>query len=132
MTTEIPRQDTEFVTNFIQRLQSSHKEEWAYNIQATSKLDSFARYKTELNLSKYLSHIPNPFHRAVLAKLRTTNHSLEIELGRHRNIPRMDRACRICKTGAVETEQHFLLECAAYEDLRHQLFCEIGSLPCVT
>ena len=62
MTTEIPRQDTEFVTNFIQRLQSSHKEEWAYNIQATSKLDSFARYKTELNLSKYLSHIPNPFH----------------------------------------------------------------------
>ena len=33
MTTEIPRQDTEFVTNFIQRLQSSHKEEWAYNIQ---------------------------------------------------------------------------------------------------
>ena len=38
----------------------------------------------------------------------------------------MDRACRICKTGAVETEQHFLLECAAYEDLRHQLFCEIA------
>ena len=38
----------------------------------------------------------------------------------------MDRACRICKTGAVETELHFLLECAAYEDLRHQLFCEIA------
>ena len=64
--------------------------------------------------------------RTMFAKIRTTNHSLEIELGRHRNIPRMDRVCRICKTGLVETELHFLLECSAYEDLRHQLFCEIA------
>ena len=28
--------------------------------------------------------------------------------------------------GAVETELHFLLQCAAYEDQRHQLFCEIA------
>ena len=39
-----------------------------------------ASYKTELTLSKYLSHIANPFHRTVFAKLRTMNHSLEIEL----------------------------------------------------
>ena len=36
------------------------------------------------------------------------------------------RVCQICKTGAVETELHFLLECAAYEDLRNQRFCEIA------
>ena len=106
-----------------QRLQTSHREEWAYNIQTTSKLDSFARYE----MSKHLSHIANPMHRTMLAKIRTTNHSLEIELGRHRNILRMDRVCRICKTGLVETELHFLLECSAYEDLRQQLlFCEIA------
>ena len=26
----------------------------------------------------------------------------------------------------MEMEQHFLLECAAYEDLMHHLFCEIA------
>ena len=121
MVMEMPGQETEFVAKFVQRLETSHREEWAYNVQTTSKLDSFAGYKTELKMSKYLSHIANPMHRTVFAKIRTTNHSLEIELGRHRNIPRMDRVCRICKTGLVETEQHFLLECSAYEDLRHQL-----------
>ena len=134
---EMSGQETEFVAKFIQRLQTSHREEWAYNVQTTSKLDSFARYKTELKMSEYLSHIANPMHRTMFDKIRTTNHSLEIELGRHRNIPSVRARARELfvaawtgyvgyVTGLVETELHFLLECSAYEDLRHQLFCEIA------
>ena len=99
MTTELPWQDTDLLLTS----STDSRKLGAYSVQTTSKLDSFASYKTELTMSKYLSHIANPFHRTVFAKLRTTNHSLEIELGRHRNTPRTSRVCRICITGAVET-----------------------------
>ena len=52
---------------------------------------------------------------------------LNIEKGRHNNIPRDLRYCPFCPT-RVETEIHFLLECNAYVDERKQL---LESLPSI-
>lgn len=65
----------------------------------------------------YFNHIP----RAKLQysiKLRTISHDLIDEIGRRKNIPKDLRLCH-CKK-AVETEEHFLLRCVEYTDIRYK------------
>ena len=60
-------------------------------------------------------------HRKALAKLRTSNHSLCIETGRHKNIDRFFRICPYCDlfdVKVLENEYHFVMECPLYCDLR--------------
>ena len=52
----------------------------------------------------------------MLAKLRLSSHSLQIEMGRRNNIPREQRRCH-CRE-PVEDELHFLLRCPSYDDIR--------------
>jgi hypothetical protein len=46
--------------------------------------------------------------------------AFELECNRAANRARVERVCRVCTAGAVEDERHFLLECAAYTQLRAQ------------
>ena len=57
-------------------------------------------------------------NRKILTKIRCSDHCLEIEKGRHRNIPRNDRICKLCDKNEIETEDHFLLRCNMYCQLR--------------
>ena len=63
-----------------------------------------------------------PKYRSALAKLRTGILPLEIEVGRYRNLPEDERFCKICDTGLVEDELHFLFNCPAYDDIRKSFF----------
>ena len=52
-----------------------------------------------------------------------SSHNLLIETGRHKNIPRDQRICPMCKlqfgqNSDIEDEYHFLLICPTYRDLR--------------
>ena len=47
------------------------------------------------------------------SKLRVSNHKLETELGRYRNIPSKERYCRVCKSNQIEDEFHFIM-CVEY------------------
>ena len=49
-------------------------------------------------------------------------HNLQIEKGRHANIPYRDRKCPICKSGEVEDEYHFLMQCQSITEIRTDLF----------
>ena len=53
-------------------------------------------------------------------RFRMGYHLLPIEQGRHINLPRNRRVCRLCRTGALGDERHMLLECSALADLRQQ------------
>ena len=53
-----------------------------------------------------------------MAKIRISAHNLTVQKGRYTGIPRYDRICKVCNTGSIENEQHFLLECPAYKLLR--------------
>ena len=64
-----------------------------------------------------------------LAKLRLSDHKLEIEVGRYNNTIRAQRICRLCKTG-VEDVAHFLMLCDKTKEERilfHNEICEFNA-----
>ena len=59
------------------------------------------------------------------SRLRVSNHKLEIELGRFKNIPPEERYCRLCNLNQVEDKFHFIMSCSVYSEHREQLFQQI-------
>ena len=58
----------------------------------------------------------------LVAQLRMGSHHLRYETGRRR-VPKEvweEITCIFCNKGVVEREWHFVMECAAYEDIRSQ------------
>ena len=82
-----------------------------------TKLDFYREIKNDFSMENYL-HIDNFDIRKTIAKFRCSDHSLEIEKGRHKKIPRTGRICKLCDKGLVETEEHFLLKCDKYDPLK--------------
>ena len=67
--------------------------------------------------------------KSVLAKLRTSNHKLAIETGRHCKpiVPVEQRLCTFCKSKCIEIledEFHFVLFCPLYQQHRIELIPE--------
>ena len=57
-----------------------------------------------------------------LAKLRISNHQLEIEIGRYKKKVIDQRLRKTCnENGCVEDEFHFLMTCKAYQTERNFL-----------
>ncbi len=83
------------------------------------KLGFYSKYKESFTQHQYLN-MPDFHDRQRITKLLCSDHSLEIETGRHRLIrkPREERTCTMCDLNQVEDEKHFLLDCPAYLDLR--------------
>ena len=63
--------------------------------------------------------------RSKIAKLRLSDHHLEIEQGRYYDIGRDRRICKCCGK-AVEDVGHFLIACKMYDTARNILFQEIA------
>ena len=56
-----------------------------------------------------------------------SSHKLQIEIGRYKNIEREKRLCKLCSMQKIEIEEHFLLECPAYNHQREILSIELNS-----
>ena len=94
--------------------------------QDQTRLQVYKTIKGEFMQSK---HLELPFFmRKVVSKIRCSDHPLEIEKGRHLNIPRTDRICKICTEGVIEDEEHFLLKCKIYQPLREKHFMYADNL----
>ena len=63
--------------------------------------------------------------RQLFTKFRVSDHSLEIESGRYKNIRREERKCRNCNLNEIGDEYHFFLKCTANHSLRNNLFNKI-------
>ena len=87
----------------------------------TSKMRFYKTFKECFEKEPYLDHLTNFHARKIITKFRCSDHRLEIEKGRHRNLPVENRICPVCRTD-VETELHFLQECAEYNNLRTRYF----------
>ena len=57
-----------------------------------------------------------------LCRLRISAHSIDMETGRHQNIPMENRICTNCRMNVLENEYHFLLVCHKFKDLRRKCF----------
>ena len=97
-----------------------HQEAFSDITSPTSKLRTYGLLKNEIGMEKYLTQIHNPVIRKSYTKFRLSNHSLNIEKGRHKNIPKELRFCPFCPN-QVETEIHFLIECKMYQSIKDDL-----------
>ena len=91
------------------------------NERHSNKLRFYKLFKTTFTREPYLTDISNFYLRKRLTKFRCSDHNLEIEVGRHKNIDAKDRICRICRQD-VETEEHFLRFCPTYSYIRTRYF----------
>ena len=101
-----------------------HQESFSTILNAQSKLRTYGLLKRDIGIANYLTTIKNPGLRRSVTKFRLSNHKLNIEIGRHKNIPKELRFCPFC-TRSVETEIHFLLECPVYTMARKEIENEI-------
>ena len=66
--------------------------------------------------------------RQLFTKFRVSDHELDIEIGRYKNIPREARTCKNCKSNDIDDEQHFFLNCEHNLHLRTKLFNDIAKI----
>ena len=90
-----------------------------------SRLKFYRKIKVEHGIEKYLDMTDTRMRR-LISKLRCSNHSLEIEKGRHKGgkTRTEDRICTFCNNGEVEDEEHFLFKCDTYTPLRDKHLLE--------
>ena len=111
---------TENVTNISKTrvkkiLVNDYIAKWKVDLPSISKARTFALHKTSYNFEPYLDLVKIRRHRVALSKLRLSDHSLMIEVGRHRR-PKLElgeRTCNICPN-IIEDETHFLVTCITH------------------
>ena len=85
---------------------------WSAKIKTVPKLKYYCMYKENFELEQYLLlNLPRKVKRQ-LSKYRIASHNLEVERGRHFNLPKEDRLCKLCGTNynrqENDCELHFL------------------------
>ena len=115
-----------YVTNWKLNLNNCHSNEKYYKNQSRSgKLATYKTLKKSFTLENYLSVISDKEKRTTFAKIRTSNHILEIEKGRHllKPLPAEQRICKMCNLNLVEDETHFIMVCPKFTTER-QMFLD--------
>ena len=79
-------------------------------VSMETKLSLLNNSKNVNEPARYLNSIPSRKYRSLLCKLRLGTLDLEIEKGRRHNIPRSERACKLCVSGETEDAIHFILK----------------------
>ena len=101
----------EFDKECKKRLIKKFTYEWKSKLKKEdSKLKLYDQIKHIFGKEKYLDEVVNYSMRKFITKFRCSDHKLEIEVGRHKKIPRENRVCRQCPND-IETELHFLCSC---------------------
>ena len=101
-----------------------HQEAFSTITSTQSKLRTYDLLKKQISIEKYLYEIPNPIIRHSCTKFRLSNHTLNIETGRHINIPKELHFCPFCPN-SIESEIHFLIECRTYKTLRDEILHQL-------
>jgi hypothetical protein len=74
---------------------------------------------TEWKMSPYLTNPRIPHKHCInLARFRTGNHDLRVEILKRIGTPREQRICNKCNCNSVQDEPHFILDCPVLDELR--------------
>jgi hypothetical protein len=106
------------------------EKEWIANMKKRPKLRSYILFKKKLEMETYLISENNKTARYILTSIRTGTNILRIDAGRWAQ-PReavQNRVCRVCLSGEVEDERHFIFDCKAYDNLRKSMISNLSSL----
>ena len=89
--------------------------------QGGNKLRTYGTFKQEHGTEPYISSILPSRHRSSYAKIRCGVAPNRLETVRYERLPIEQRTCFHCNE-SVESEEHVLINCPLYEDLRYRLF----------
>ena len=84
--------------------------------------------KNNYKKEPYLIDVKNFEDRRSLTKLRVSDHILEIERGRFKNVKREDRIRKFCNLKELDDEKHFFFSCTLNTSLRKDFFDHIKDL----
>ena len=85
---------------------------------------TYFSFKRHHRMEPYIYEAKNVHLRKVIARFRTGNHWLQINVGRHKRVAREHRFCPSCDH-VVEDEMHAVFTCLEFQHLRtkyHELF----------
>ena len=102
-----------------QTLKDLNIQTWHTELRDSSKGRTYALFKTDMELERYLLELPRNIYLPLL-KLRTANHKLPVEKGRWDRTAHQDRKCNLCLTNDVGDEFHYLLTCPFFENERKE------------
>lgn len=88
-----------------------------------NKLRTYRQMKRDFQVEPYCLEILSRKQRGALAKFRAGTAPIKVETGRYQNLHLSERVCFHCAS-CVEDEEHVLMICPIYEDLRFILLCE--------
>ena len=86
-----------------------------------NKLRTYCKFKSNIQTEPYL-YILVKSHRSAIAKFRCGVAPIRLETGRYEQLAPHERLCPLCQTNSIESEEHVILECNIYDDIRHNLF----------
>ena len=110
------------VNRYIGIMKNKYVSCWNQTLQQSHKLSFYCTIKDYYSPSPYLVLTrKNPSIKA-LVRFRISSHQLRIKTGRYENIPRNERICHFCTSNKIEDENHFLLDCKAYSQIRDIFF----------
>jgi hypothetical protein len=95
--------------------------------QGGNKLRTYRTFKKEICKEPYVYGFLNEHYRRCFAQFRMGIAPIKIETGRRvkgQYVPPIDRICPVC-TLECENEEHVLIRCPAYVNLRSELFTKI-------
>ena len=95
---------------------------WKNTVMNSPKLRTYRCYKEVSYIEPYTPVLANRKLRSIIARFRCGVLQLEIETGRWRSIPEEERICKLCTSGLVESEIHFVFYCTLYETMRSHFF----------
>ncbi|MCG8048458.1 MAG: reverse transcriptase family protein, partial [Candidatus Thiodiazotropha endolucinida] len=90
-----------------------------------NKLRTYRTFKTIFQTETYLCINLPRLHRSAYSKMRCGVAPLRIETGRYERLQLNQRTCFHCDN-CIESEEHVLLSCAMYDDIREKLFDDIS------
>ena len=129
--TDDEKSNKKFVITFKKRLILVLKYIFQSEITNSPKLDYYKKYKKVVQFEKYLDNVPR-YLRIHASRLRLSCHNLPIETLRYgkKKVERKNRICKLCTHNEIGDEDHYLLKCSAFTDIRRAFIQDVKvSLP---
>ena len=107
-----------------QSIEALENEKWNQRRYSKPKLRLYNMFKANFEQEEYITYNIPKYKRSLFAQFRAGILPLEVEVGRYRDVPLLNRLCVMCDMSEVEDEIHFMCECPRYADFRTVLFDE--------
>ena len=117
------------VTNIHTYVVNQHVTNWINDVRrenarqgsGKNKLRLYRCFKNDYETENYVTCMMPRGHRAALSKFRCCVAPIRVETSRYQRLALEDRHCFIC-TNQVEEEEHVLLHCPTYQEIRQTLY----------